>query len=70
MGPPPGSLPGRHVEVALANQSPHLLQDRARVDVVAERLVNCGLLLVKAERDKEGGRRQMNRSARGSLRRF
>lgn len=55
VGPPPGGLAGRHVEVALADQSPHLLQDCARVDVVTERLVNRSLLLVKAEREEEGG---------------
>lgn len=49
VGPPPRGLPGRHVEVALADQSPHLFQDRARVDVITEGLVHRRLLVVKAE---------------------
>lgn len=54
VGPPPRGLPGRHVEVALADQSPHLFQDRARVDVITEGLVHRRLLVVKAE--LRGGR--------------
>lgn len=76
VGPPPRGLPRCHVVVALADQSPHLLQDGARVDVITERLVDRGLLVVKAEREaeEEGGGRQTDdlpgaaRSERGSAR--
>ena len=72
VGPPPGGLAGRHVEVALADQSPRLLQNRARVDVVTERPVNRGLLPAEAERGGQGaapsaGQLCLGRPAAGSF---
>lgn len=57
VGPPPGSLPGRHVQVALADQSPHFFQDRARIDVVTQGCVNRRLPVVKAEREDRARQR-------------
>lgn len=54
VGPPSRGLPGRRVEVALADQSPHLLQGGARVHVITERFMNRGLLVIKAGRAEVG----------------
>lgn len=48
VGPPPLGLAGGHVQVALADQGPHLLQRSACVHIVAEGFVHRRLPAVKA----------------------
>lgn len=49
VGPPPFSLPGCYVEVALTDQSPHLFHGSARVNVITQGFMNCCLLVIEAE---------------------